>query len=136
MIRNGIYYLTCSCIEKLIKLLMRRNNMMKRMKKTMRVNSQQELRMQAGKKWQQCKSMLRIVEKYGDRNRLQLMTKMIKVERNGQKGIHRINIFEDVIFNNIYLILFQVGFKLIEFIITNKFITCITYVSRFKNQEL
>ena len=80
--------------------------MMKRMKKTMRANSQQEQRMQAGKKWQQYKSMLRIVEKYGDRNKSQLMTKMMKAERNGQKGIHRINIFEDVIFNNIYLMLF------------------------------
>lgn len=80
--------------------------MMKRMKKTMRVHSELEQRMQAAKKWQQYKSMLRIVDKYGDRNRSQLMTKMMKAEKNGQKGIHRISIFEDVIFNNIYLILF------------------------------
>ena len=78
--------------------------MMKRMKKMMRVDSEQEEMMQEAKKWKLYNNnMLRIVEKYGDRCRSQLMTKMMKADKNGQKGIHRINIFEDLIFNNIYI---------------------------------
>ena len=72
--------------------------MMKRMKKMMRVDSELEEMMQEAKKWRLYNNMLRIVEKFGDRNRSQLMTKMMKADKNGQKGIHRINIFEDLIF--------------------------------------
>ena len=77
--------------------------MTKRIKKMMRADSELEQRMQVAKKWWQYNSMLRIVEKCGDRSRSQLMTKMMKVERNGQKAIHRINIFEELILNNIYI---------------------------------
>lgn len=73
------------------------------MKKMMRVDSELEEKMQEAKKWRLYNSMLKIVEKYGDRSRSQLMTKMMKADKNGQKGIYRINIFEDLIFDNIYI---------------------------------
>lgn len=68
---------------------------MKRMMKLMRVDLDVELKTLEEKR-QRLLIMRRTVAKFGVRSRPKMM--MMEAERNGLKVIHRINIFEEIIF--------------------------------------
>ena len=92
--RNGKFFQIYSCTESWTIQSKRNTRRMKKIKK-MREHSVQELKMLVQ---MTLDLQYRTVEKYGARSRLKLMRKMMEAARNGQKVIHRTNIFEEIVF--------------------------------------